>query len=225
MKFDFKEFIKGIIVICSYFLIQVIYCMPFSYLLIKNKISESTVYFFVFIGMAITYIVYYRKSLLNDLKDLKKNYKTIFKTTIKYWLIGFGLMILSSMILTSLNIGTAANQEQNISLFKNAPIIQSLIAIILAPITEELVFRRSFKNFTDNKHIFAITTGLIFGGIHVVSSLTSLKNLPMILHIIPYSAVGIAFGYAYKKHNNILGTMLIHALHNTIAIIEIFMLL
>ena len=115
MKFDFKEFIKGIIVICSYFLIQVIYCMPFSYLLIKNKISESTVYFFVFIGMAITYIAYYRKSLLNDLKDLKKNYKTIFKTTIKYWLIGFGLMILSSMILTSLNIGKATNQEQNIS--------------------------------------------------------------------------------------------------------------
>ena len=120
MKFDFKEFIKGIIVICSYFLIQVIYCMPFSYLLIKNKISESTVYFFVFIGMAITYIVYYRKSLLNDLKDLKKTYKTILKTTIKYWLIGFGLMLLSSMILTSLNIGIATNQEQNISLFKNA---------------------------------------------------------------------------------------------------------
>ena len=134
-------------------------------------------------------------------------------------------MLLSSMILTSLNIGTATNQEQNISLFKNAPIMQSLIAIILAPIIEELVFRRSFKDFSNNKHIYAITTGLIFGGIHVVSSLTSLQDLPMILHIIPYSTVGIAFGYAYKKHNNILGTMLIHALHNTIAIIEIFMLL
>lgn len=225
MKFDFKEFIKGILVICSYFLIQVIYCMPFSYLLIQNKISESTVYLFVFTGMVITYIIYYRKSLLNDLKDLRKNYKTILKTTIKYWLIGFGLMILSSLILTSLNIGTATNQEQNISLFKSAPIIQAIIAILLAPIIEELVFRRSFKNFTNNKHLFAITTGLIFGGIHVLSSLTSLKDLPMILHIIPYSTVGIAFGYAYKKHNNILGTMLIHALHNIIAIIEIFMIL
>jgi membrane protease YdiL (CAAX protease family) len=43
----------------------------------------------------------------------------------------------------------------------------------------------------------------------------------MLLHIIPYSAVGVAFGYAYKEHNNIIGTMLIHAIHNTIAIIEI----
>ena len=47
----------------------------------------------------------------------------------------------------------------------------------------------------------------------------------MILHIIPYSTMGIAFGYAYKEHNNIIGTMIIHAIHNTIAIIEIMILM
>ena len=134
-------------------------------------------------------------------------------------------MFLSSLVIGFLGIEGSDNQTTNIELFKTAPIIQAFIAIILAPITEELVFRRSFKNFTNNKLLFALVTGLIFGGIHVVSSLTSFKNLIMLIHLIPYSSVGIALGYAYKEHNNILGTMSIHALHNLIAVIEIMFLL
>lgn len=225
MKFNFKELIKGILVICSYFLLQVIFIMPFVFLLIQNKISESTIYIFVFIGLALTYLIAYRKSLLQDIKDFKKNYKSILKTTIKYWLIGLGIMLLSSTIIGLIGIGDTANQNTNIDLFKEAPIFQSLIAILLAPIIEELVFRRSFKNFTNNKILFALVTGLIFGGIHVVSSITSLKDLAMLIHIIPYSSVGIAFGLAYKEHNNIIGTMTVHALHNLIALIEIMFLL
>ncbi len=225
MKFNFKEFIKGILVICSYFILQIIFMMPFIFLLLANKISENTLYLIVFLGMAITYIIAYRKSLIADFKDLKKNYKQIFKSTIKYWLIGFGIMLLSSLLIGILGIEGSDNQNTNIELFKSAPIIQALIAIILAPITEELVFRRSFKNFTNNKLLFALVTGLIFGGIHVISSLTSLKDLIMLIHLIPYSSVGIALGYAYKEHNNILGTMSIHALHNLIAVIEIMFLL
>ncbi len=225
MKFNFKEFIKGILVICSYFILQIIFMMPFIFLLLEKKISENILYLIVFLGMAITYIIVYRKSLIADFKDLKKNYKQIYKSTIKYWLIGFAIMLLSSLLIGFLGIKGSDNQTANIELFKTAPFIQAFIAIILAPITEEIVFRRSFKNFTNNKILFALVTGLIFGGIHVVSSLTSIKELVMLIHLIPYSSVGIALGYAYKEHNNILGTMSIHALHNLIAVIEIMFLL
>ena len=225
MKFNFKEFAKGILVICSYFLLQIILIMPFAFLLINNKISENTIYLIVFVGMAITYIIAYRKSLLADLKDFKKNYKTILKKTIKYWLIGLGIMLLSSLIIGFLGISGSDNQNTNIDLVKNAPIMQSFIVIILAPIIEELVFRRSFKNFTNNKILFAFVTGLIFGGMHVVTSITSLKDLIMLIHLIPYSSVGIALGLAYKEHNNIIGTMIAHGIHNTIAILEILLLL
>lgn len=225
MKFNFKELIKGILVICSYFILQIVFIIPFVFLLIKNKISESTLYLIIFTGMSITYLIAYRKSLINDFKDFKKNYKSILKTTVKYWIMGLGIMLISSTIIGLIGIGDTANQDTNISLFKEAPIIQTIIAVIMAPIIEELVFRRSFKNFTNNKILFALVTGLIFGGIHVVSSISSLKDLTMLLHLIPYSSVGIAFGMAYKEHNNIIGTMTIHAIHNTIAIIEIMFLL
>jgi membrane protease YdiL (CAAX protease family) len=199
--------------------------MPFAFLLIKNQISENTVYLFVFLGMTITYIIAYRKSLLKDFKEFKINYKKILKTTAKYWLIGLAIMLISSIIIGMLGISDSVNQDANIELFKNSPIMQAIIAIILAPIIEEIVFRRSFKDFTNNKILFAIVTGLIFGGIHVITSITNIKDLIMLIHLIPYSSVGIALGLAYKEHNNIIGTMTIHGIHNIIAIIEILFLI
>lgn len=225
MKFNFKEFAKGILVICSYFILQFILIMPFAFLLTKNQISENTVYLFVFSGMTITYIIAYRKSLLKDFKEFKSNYKKILKTTAKYWLIGLAIMLISSIIIGMLGISDSVNQDANIELFKNSPIMQAIIAIILAPIIEEIVFRRSFKDFTNNKILFAIVTGLIFGGIHVITSITNIKDLIMLIHLIPYSSVGIALGLAYKEHNNIIGTMTMHGIHNIIAIIEILFLI
>ena len=223
MKFNFKELIKGLAVICSYFILQIIYCMPFLFLYNEKKISENTLYIIVFTCMIVTYVIAYRKTLSKDFKDFKENYKTILKTTAKYWLMGLGIMIISSLFIGLLGLENATNQEQNITLFKNEPITQAILAILLAPILEEIVFRKSFQNFTNNKILFALVTGLIFGGIHVVSSITSIKDIGMILHIIPYSSVGIMLGYAYKEHNNILGTITIHALHNFIGIIEIML--
>lgn len=226
MKFNFKELIKGILIICTYFVLQIILSIPFVFLLEDKKISINTAYLFIYLGLSIVYTMIYRKSIKENIKDLKKNYKTIIKTTLKYWSLGLVIMILSSFIIGLFNIPTSDNQNTNIELFKQAPILQSLCAIIFAPIIEELVFRHSFRKFTNNPTIFALTTGLIFGFVHITSSITSLKDLTMMIHLIPYSAVGIAFGYAYKKNNNnIIGTILIHSIHNMIAVIEILILL
>ena len=222
MNFKFTELIKGILIIGSYFILQIVLTIPFVFLLKET----NTLYLFVFLGLAIIYLTFYKDTLLDNLKDFKRNYKKILKTTIKYWIIGLGIMIISSSIISSFKIPTSINQDINVELFKSGPIRQSICAIILAPIIEELVFRNSFKKFTNNPMIFALTTGLLFGLIHITSSINSAKDLIMLIHLIPYSAVGIAFGYAYKKNNdNIIGTMIVHGLHNTIAVLEILILL
>lgn len=46
----------------------------------------------------------------------------------------------------------------------------------------------------------------------------------MLVYLIPYSALGIAFAYAYKKTDNIYGVILIHGLHNAISLLEIIIL-
>ena len=123
-----------------------------------------------------------------------------------------------------LKIEINANQEANIELLNNMPLIEFICAVLFAPIIEELIFRRSFKNISSNKHIYAITSGLIFALLHVTSSLTDNTSLIMLIYLIPYGALGIAFGYAYRKTNNIYGTMIMHSFHNALSLLQIILI-
>lgn len=220
MKTNFKlsELIKGLFIICLYFLLAAILSLPFLFLYKENIINKEFANILLYFSLCIIFVIIYIKDLIKDFKSFKKDYKNILKTTLKYWLKGLLIMFISSFIITIINLSPNVNQEANIKLLKEMPLVEIICAVILAPIIEELVFRRSLKNFTNNNHIYAYTTGLVFGLIHVTSSISSPKDLLMLLYIIPYSSVGIAFGYAYKKTNNIYGTILIHAIHNAISL-------
>lgn len=214
-----KELAKGILIICSYLILSFILQIPFLFL------SEKYIYLFTYLSLAIIYILYNKKDLIQDFKNLKKDWKSIFKTTLLYWLLGLAIMLLSSTIIAKLNIPTnTTNQANNINMLQNMPIIAITIMVVLAPIIEELVFRKGLLNFTTNKHIFAISSGLIFALLHLVSSFQSINDIIMLVHLIPYSAVGIAFGYAYFKTKNIYGTIIVHSIHNIISILEIIIL-
>lgn len=222
---NIKELIKGLLVICSYFLLTVILQIPFIFLYQLKIINEELLYILVYLSLTIVFILYYKKDMINNLKDFKKNYKEILKVTFNYWLKGVFIMITSSIIISYLSIpSNTTNQESNITMLKTIPIAEVLMAVVFAPIIEELVFRRSLKDFTKNKHLYAFTSGLIFASIHLISSINSINELVMLVHLIPYSAVGIAFGYAYKKTDNIYGTIILHSIHNAISLLQIIIL-
>ena len=126
-------------------------------------------------------------------------------------------MIVSNLILTVItNGGIAGNEESVRKLIDIAPLYMLFNVAIYAPITEELIFRKSIRDFISNKFIYCLVSGIIFGGLHVISTI----NTPIdALYIIPYSALGISFATLYTKSNNIFSSMSMHALHNTIAIL------
>ena len=95
------------------------------------------------------------------------------------------------------------------------------MAIIFAPILEELVFRLSFRNMFKTDIIFIIASGLFFGFMHV-SSPNSLLEL---IYIIPYSIPGIVFAYTLTKSKNIFVPISLHFVHNTIMMIFQFIIM
>lgn len=218
LQINGKELFKGISIICLYFLLSNILAIPFVFLIQKKLIGYNYATLLLYYFLALIFFFIYIKDMIKDFEDFKKNFKSILKTTFNYWIKGLFIMFISSYIITLLNLDANVNQAANEEMLMEMPVVQSICAILLAPMLEELVFRRSLKNFTNNKHLYAITTGLIFGLIHVTSSITSISDLPMLIYLIPYGSVGIAFGYAYKKTNNIYGTMVIHGIHNAISI-------
>lgn len=216
---NITELIKGILIIFSYFLIGNIISIPFSFLEKNKIISPSASKLLLYLVLCIIFVLIYNKDLIKDIKNFKKDYKNILKTSFKYWIKGLFIMIFSSYILTMLKVAPNTNQEANLALLESMPIVEFICAVIFAPITEELVFRRSLKNISSNKHIYALTSGIIFGFIHIISSLSNAKSLIMLLYLIPYSALGIAFAYAYKKNDNISGSMIFHSIHNALSLL------
>jgi len=88
--------------------------------------------------------------------------------------------------------------------------------MIYAPLTEELIFRKSIRDVIKNKWLYIIISGLIFGGLHVVSSIDSLIDL---IYLIPYCSLGFVFASLYIKTNNIYSTIVAHSFHNTLALL------
>ena len=212
---NIKELIKGFTIIALYFFLGDLLSIPFLFLLKKNILNQELANLFLYVLLTLIFIIIYFKDLKKDFKNFIKNPKSILKIGINYWIKGLFIMMVSSFIFNIIGIGTSVNQEQNIELLKKMPLYELISAILLAPILEELVFRRGLKNAFKNNYLYAYTVGLIFGFIHIT---TSLSSPIMILLIIPYSAMGVAFGFAYKKTNNIFSTITIHMLHNAISL-------
>lgn len=158
-------------------------------------------------------ILVFRKSLIKDFKKIKGNLYSILDSGIKYWLIGLIVMIVSNIIIGLFITQAHAGNEESVQEIIHSSAL-SIIAIgILSPIIEELTFRKTFREVFKNKILFVLTSGLIFGGLHVVLSLSSYWDL---FYIIPYSSLGIAFGYMYQKTDNIYTSIIMHIFHNTV---------
>ena len=220
---NIKETLKGILAIGLYYLSSILLSIPFSLLIKKynNNITLQLSTISIYILMTLLFGILYYKDLKKDFNDFKKNYKKYFKTIINYWIKGLFIMIASSFIISMFNISSNTNQDENVRLLKEMPLVEITCACIIAPILEEIVFRLSFKNMSKNDKLFAILTGLTFAFVHIV---TSLEDPRTIIYIIPYGALGITFGLLYKKTNNIFSSITAHAIHNTITIIELLLL-
>lgn len=163
------------------------------------------------------------KKISKDFQNMYKYHKEYFKKYFKFWLISVGIMMLSNFIINFfVKTGISANEETIRETFKISPIYIFFSSVIFAPVVEELVFRQSLKNIIPNKYIFIIVSGIIFGGLHVITSLTSVTDL---LYLIPYCAPGFAFAYILADSDNIFIPISLHFMHNGILIALQFILL
>lgn len=223
MNKDLKNMLIGASVLISYLL----YSYAFSSLLLLFNINfeslsllSKEIISFISELVIITIIVYiYRKRLYKDLKRYSFN---TFLKYIKYWFLTIGLMIISSIIISMFtSIQTSSNQEVIIETFYKAPLYTCIMAVIFAPILEELVFRLSFRYMFKTDIIFILVSGLFFGFMHV-SSPSSLLEL---IYIIPYSIPGMVFAYTLTKSKNIFVPISLHFVHNTIMMIFQFIIM
>lgn len=162
-------------------------------------------------------LLIFRKDIKKEWKIFKDNFLENMDIGIKYWLIGLGIMMISNIFINVfLQLGQAANEQAVQGMITSLPWLMLINAGFIAPCTEEIVFRKGFKKAFPNKYAFIILSALVFGSLHVITSMTSPIEL---LYIIPYGALGAAFACMYQKTNTIFTSISMHMFHNTALIL------
>ena len=177
----------------------------------KNNLISTTSLILGNLFILLIIMLFFVPKLVNDSKSLTKEH---LKIAYKNWLIGLVIMYISNIVILLINKDLATNEATNRAILQQTPIYAILVMVIVAPITEELIFRLSLKNIFKNKYIYCIFSGLIFGLMH----LTTATSLMELLFIIPYGALGFFFAKTLYDTDNIYAPIMTHITHNAMII-------
>lgn len=168
--------------------------------------------------LLIIFVLIYFETIKRDFKNyFYLHFRESFKQSFSTWLIGFGIMIASNLLIALLTNGQLSNNEEAVrSMIDSYPLYMVFQLIVYAPLTEEIIFRKSIKDIFHHKYVYILVSGFVFGSLHVISSLNHSLGF---LYLIPYCSLGFVFAYLYQKTDNIFSTITAHSIHNTLALL------
>lgn len=214
------EILKGIVTFLIFYFGSYLQIIPIAIFNIDVNNYTATdlalVNTFCDLLLVIILVILYFKELKKEFIKFKENYKSFLDTGLKYWMVGLVIMCVSNILigmLTSLN--TSSNEQAVQTLISSTPYMMILTAGILAPIAEEITFRKGINKIFKSKWLYCFASGFIFGLLHVIGS----GNILEYLYIIPYGSLGFFFALTYYETKNIYPSICMHALHNTALVI------
>ena len=225
-KNKYKYFFKGLIIILMYFIVSLYRNLPFILLKINFEDIPQHSYNLYNLTLEITMlvIIYYtfEKEIKKAISDIKENHSKLFSENFKIYIIGITIMIFSNIIINNLGGGISQNESAIRDEFKAFPIYTYISAVFLAPLLEEAIFRLGFKAMINNKILYIILSGLVFGSLHLIGMKL---NILFPVYLVSYCSCGWAFAYMMEKTNNILVSTGFHFMHNGLLMSMQFFLL
>lgn len=213
-KIKTKKWIVFISLFLCFLFLDTIFAIIYYYCggNLKNLTIYETIYFVLlkYLVLIFIFILLYSNYLKEKWIDFKKNIKDYFEISFRNWLVGFIIMIISNLIINYFVSGLGQNESNVQTLIAKMPIIAFFITTLLAPFIEEIIFRKSLQDCFNNKVLYMIISGILFGLVHVIGANNNLEYLL----IIPYGALGFMFAKTINETDNIYSTILLHMLHN-----------
>lgn len=163
-------------------------------------------------------VLIYRKEISKDFKKIKKDdLITGIRYLVFFTLISLFISLITSFLGSNISENEAANRS-----FLNTMIFPALFSfLIVAPITEELLFRFSLKKVFTNKWIFIVISGILFGIPHM--AIQGITDLASGLQLLNYSIMGSALALIYSETKNIWIPIITHSLNNLLAVLLILL--
>ena len=233
MNEKMKNILKLLIIVFIFFNIGIAFRWifnAFGYDLGTFSLSARA-YVQAVISLTLSILVFllYRKDFVKDWLDFKSDTKANIKKSLKLFLIfygiKFGAAFVMALIAQIFNIDVLQSENQSVieGLAGAAPLMIALSAVVFAPFLEEGIFRLGFRKVINNKYIFIIISGAIFGFMHIFP--TELSLYLALTQSIVYVAMGVTLSAMYWKHPNIWIVTIVHLLNNLIGILTVLLLL
>ncbi len=187
------------------------------YLLLNLVIKNSNVCDILanIIFILILYLMYY-KDLNKEFKIFKNNFKSNMKVAFKYYIVGMMGMVFFNLLIVTVLKDISSNESQVRELLFNDTIFALISIMIIAPISEEIIFRKSLQPLIKNKWVYAICCGLLFGGAHILTNiLNNAFVLSDLFYILPYASLGVSFALMDYDTKTTVTSICIHAFHNS----------
>lgn len=209
--------VKMLIMFTAFLFNDIFMLIPVYIFRINTKTMSSNTYYLLMIFSYICLIgiglILYGKELKQEWKKFKSNRKDNIDTAVKYYFIGLGIMIASNILINLfLKLGNSQNEVRVQSMIKSSPWIMLICVSIFAPIVEEILFRKTFKNVFKKKYVFIFVSGFIFGLLHIIGY--KLKTPLELLYIIPYGALGLSFALMDYEVDSTFPSIFMHMFHN-----------
>ncbi|MGV8085748.1 MAG: CPBP family intramembrane glutamic endopeptidase [Candidatus Bilamarchaeum sp.] len=184
-----------------------------SFLLLYSYFRETQLYQF-----SVQLAIFSLGGFFTWQKDLKTTLAYIgfpggIKTVLVYTVAGFACLFLGMLIIGAVSHLLGFNDQNKVAdKIKDMKWYVLLMAIFMAPISEELFFR----GYLTNKY-GPIISAIIFGIVHI--------GYGSIIEVVGVAFVGLVFGYIFKKSGSITPGIIIHIGYNFISILAIRFLL
>ncbi|OED59442.1 CPBP family intramembrane glutamic endopeptidase [Acholeplasma laidlawii] len=141
--------------------------------------------------------------------------------------IAVGILVMAISTMFQIPDQVSANQLA-INLMLKSPyfILMIITAVVIGPIVEELVFRKSFFGLIKNEKWALVISSLVFGLIHISTEILTGDIGMVIVSSLPYIAGGFIFGYIYMiNKKNIVIPIIAHMGYNLISVLMSMFLL
>lgn len=176
-----------------------------------SNVSVLIKFICFYLGRVIFVIIPFLRILKLDVKEFFNSKQDYIKEIIKTYAITL-LFYIPIALIVKLIAGSEPTNQTNI---KEIPLwITAILAIGIAPISEEILFRGFLRKIFKNDWLFISISGILFGVDHC---LYAESNLLMYLYILPYTVMGLGFAKLYSKTNNIFANIILHFMWNLIA--------
>jgi len=208
--------VKLIIVFLLFYFSSYFQYIPVLLFNIHNVTPQIRVLLNLFSNLCLVIIFFfiYKDDLRKEFKKFREDPWEKINIGLGYWAIGIIIMIVSNLVINRIVGGGASNEEAVQSMIKSLPLVMLINAGFIAPFSEEMVFRKAFRDVLKKRWLFAICSGFIFGLLHCLGG-------PLIeyLYIIPYGVLGFSFALAYDKTDTVFTPLFLHTFHNTALIL------